>query len=405
MIYQLYQAQADLLFPVRQFARFGAEMVRQLDFGPYTPAAWRHLGAAWSLLAEGALSHHRPSFGLDSTMVGGRAVAVSERVVANTPFGSLLHFHKDSTVAQPRVLVVAPLSGHFSTLLRDTVRVMLPDHDVYITDWQNARDVALSHGGFGMDEYIDHLMHFLRLLGSGAHILAVCQPAVAVLAAVSLLAQANDPAQPRSMTLMAGPIDTRVNPTQVNRLAESRPIDWFERRLIGVVPLRYQGALRRVYPGFVQLTAFMSMNLDRHVDAHVGQLRALVGGDDDRVEAHRRFYGEYQAVMDLPAEFFLETVERVFQRHELPQGRLYWRGEQVRPEAIEDTALLTVEGERDDICAIGQTRAAHDLCTGIPAERRTHHLQERAGHYGVFSGRRWEREIYPVLRRTIRAAD
>ncbi|HET8997535.1 MAG TPA: polyhydroxyalkanoate depolymerase, partial [Acetobacteraceae bacterium] len=195
------------------------------------------------------------------------------------------------------------------------------------------------------------------------------------------------------------------NPTQVNRLAEARPIDWFERRLIGVVPLRYRGALRRVYPGFVQLTAFMSMNLDRHVDAHVGQLRALVGGEDDRVEAHRRFYGEYRAVMDLPAEFFLETVERVFQRHELPQGRLHWRGERVRPDAIEGTALLTVEGERDDICAIGQTRAAHDLCTAIPAERRTHYQQARAGHYGVFSGRRWEREIYPVLRQTIRAAD
>jgi poly(3-hydroxybutyrate) depolymerase len=297
------------------------------------------------------------------------------------------------------------LSGHFSTLLRDTVRVMLPDHDVFITDWRNARDVALAHGRFGMDDYVDHLMHFLRELGPGAHVVAVCQPAVAVLAAVALLAQAGDAAQPRSMTLMAGPIDTRVNPTKVNQFAASRPIDWFERRLIGLVPLRYRGALRRVYPGFVQLTAFMSMNLDRHVGAHLGQLRALVGGDDDRAAAHRRFYGEYRAVMDLPAEFFLETVERVFQRHDLALGRLDWRGVPVQPEAIERTALLTVEGERDDICALGQTRAAQDLCRGIPADRREHHVQTGVGHYGVFSGRRWETGIYPRLRAMIRASD
>jgi poly(3-hydroxybutyrate) depolymerase len=405
MLYQLYQTQADLLFPVRQFARFGAELVRQFDLGPWTPPAMRHLAATWSLLADGELSHQRPAFGLDAVTVNGQSVAVTEQVVAATPFGSLLHFRKDSRVTQPRVLLVAPLSGHFSTLLRDTVRVMLPDHDVFITDWRNARDVALAQGRFGMDEYIDHLMHFLREIGAGAHIVAVCQPAVAVLAAVALLAEAGDVAQPRSMTLMAGPIDTRIRPTKVNQFAASRPIDWFERRLIGIVPLRYRGALRRVYPGFVQLTAFMSMNLDRHLGAHLGQMRALVGGDDDRAAAHRRFYGEYRAVMDLPAEFFLETVERVFQRHALPLGQLDWRGVPVRPAAIEHTALLTVEGERDDICALGQTRAAQDLCTSIPSDRRQHHVQPEVGHYGVFSGRRWEQQTYPRLRAMIRAND
>jgi len=298
---------------------------------------------------------------------------------------------------------VAPMSGHFATLLRGTVKVLLPDNDVFITDWYNARDVALHEGPFGMDEFIEHIMRFLRAIGPGGHIIAVCQPAVAVLAAVALLAQAGDPAQPRSMTLMAGPIDTRVNPTKVNTLAAGRPIEWFEQNLIGAVPWRYRGAWRHVYPGFMQLAAFMTMNLERHVGAHFNHFRALVGDDMAAAEAHRGFYDEYNAVMDLPGEFYLETVQRVFQDHDLPLGKLLFRGEKVRPGAIRRTALLTVEGERDDICAIGQTVAALDLCTGIHPGMKRHHLQTGVGHYGVFSGKRWAREVYPRVRETIQS--
>ncbi len=401
MIYQLYQAQADMMLPIRHLARVGSALTRLLDLGNYTPSPLRHWSATLDMLADIGLTHHRPSFGIDNVDLGNRTVAVTEEPVADTPFGTLLQFRKDADIEQPRVLLVAPMSGHFATLLRNTVSVLLPEHDVFITDWKNARDVPLSQGRFGMDEFIEHIMQFLRVMGPGGHIMAVCQPAVAVLAAVALLAEAGDPAQPRSMILMAGPIDTRVNPTKVNQMAGSRPIEWFERYLIGSVPWRYQGASRRVYPGFMQLTAFMSMNLDRHIGAHFNQFRALVGSDNERVTAHRQFYDEYGAVMDLPAEFYLETVNRVFQTHELPLGQLRWRGQLVRPDVIRRTALLTVEGERDDICAIGQTMAALDLCSGIRVNLKQHHLQTGVGHYGVFSGKRWAREIYPRVREVI----
>jgi poly(3-hydroxybutyrate) depolymerase len=299
------------------------------------------------------------------------------------------------------VLVVAPMSGHFATLLRGTVQVLLPDHDVYITDWKNAREIPLSEGIFGLDEFIDHLIRFLEVMGPGSHMIAVCQPAVPALAAAAVMAEAQNRAQPRSLTLMAGPIDTRINPTKVNELATSRPISWFERKLIGCVPWRYHGAGRRVYPGFLQLSAFVSMNLDRHIAAHLGQFQSLVGGDMAAAEAHRRFYSEYAAVMDLPADFYLQTVQRVFQDHDLPLGRLTWRGRKIRPELIRRTALLTVEGERDDICAVGQTMAALDLCSGVRVNMKGHHLQTGVGHYGVFSGSRWAREVYPKVRQMI----
>jgi poly(3-hydroxybutyrate) depolymerase len=326
---------------------------------------------------------------------------VIEEAVDDTPFGTLLHFRKDTAVEQPRVLLVAPMSGHFATLLRHTVEVMLPEHDVFITDWKNARDVPLSDGCFGLDDFTAHLIRFLEAMGPGAHIIAVCQPAVAALAAVALMAEAANPAQPRSMTLMAGPIDTRANPTKVNELASSRPIAWFEKNLIATVPWGFPGTHRRVYPGFLQLAAFISMNLDRHVTAHLAQFRNLVGGDATSAEAHRRFYDEYGAVMDLPAEFYLETVQRVFQEHHLPEGRLTWRGQIVDQSAIRRTGLLTVEGERDDICAIGQTLAALDLCSGIRVNLKQNHLQTGVGHYGVFAGRRWAREVYPRVREMI----
>ncbi len=401
MMYQLYQAQADLLQPMRQFARLGAGLTELFGCGACTPSVIRHIAAGLTLFAEAGLTHQRPPFGFASVTLGDQTFAVTEEATDDTPFGTLLHFRKDGVATQPRVLVVAPMSGHFATLLRGTIEVMLPEHDVYITDWKNARDVPLSDGRFGLDEFIDHIVRWLGVMGPGSHIVAVCQPAVAALAATAVMAEAGDPAQPRSITLMAGPIDTRVNPTKVNVLAESRPIEWFEQNLISAVPWRHQGACRRVYPGFVQLSAFMSMNLDRHISAHFNQLRSLVGGDSASADAHRQFYDEYGAVMDLPAEFYLETVQRVFQEHALPRGELTWHGRAVRPAAIRRTGLLTVEGERDDICAIGQTMAALDLCSRIPVNLKLNHVQTGVGHYGVFSGRRWTREVYPRVREMI----
>ncbi len=401
MMYQLYQAQADMLFPLRQAARFGVSLAKLTDCGACTPPLIRHVAAGLSLFAAAGLTHARPPFGIDAVAVDGTAVAVTEEAADDTPFGVLLRFRKDHAVQQPRVLLVAPMSGHFATLLRGTVQVMLPEHDLYITDWKNARDVPLAEGRFGFDEFVDHIVRFLRAMGPGSHVVAVCQPAVAALAAAAVMAEAGDPATPRSMTLMAGPIDTQVNPTKVNELAKSRPIEWFQRHLISAVPWRFPGAFRHVYPGFVQLSAFMSMNMDRHISAHFGQFRSLVGGDHISAEAHRRFYDEYGAVMDLPAEFYLETVQRVFQEHDLPRGVLAWHGQTVRPAAIRRMGLLTVEGERDDICAIGQTMAALDLCSRIPVNLKQNHLQTGVGHYGVFSGRRWASEVYPRVREMI----
>jgi poly(3-hydroxybutyrate) depolymerase len=401
MIYKLYQAQADLLYPARQLAKLGAGLCRAMDIGDYTPGPVRQFGAACSILADSGLTHHRPDYGFRATRMGNDSVAVTEEICFETPFASLLRFRKDTGVAQPRVLVVAPMSGHFATLLRGTVSVLLPDHDVYITDWKNARDVPLSEGSFGFDEYVDHLIRFMEEMGEGSHMVAVCQPAVAGLAATAVMAERGNKATPRSLTLMAGPIDTRQNPTKVNELAKSRTIEWFEENLIATVPWRFKGAFRKVYPGFLQLTAFMTMNLDRHINAHIAQFHALACGDTVKADNHRKFYAEYGAVMDLPAEFYLQTVERVFQTHDLPLGKLTWHGEPVRPEKIRRTALLTVEGERDDICAIGQTMAALDLCSGLRISQKRHHLQTGVGHYGVFSGSRWAREVYPKVRAMI----
>jgi poly(3-hydroxybutyrate) depolymerase len=401
MMYHLYQAQADMLLPLRRLTRFGAAMLRQMEFGPYTPPLLRELGAGWGMFAELGLTHQRPSFEIATVALGDRHIQVAEEAADDTPFCTLLHFRKDSPMVQPRVLLVAPMSGHFATLLRHTVEVMLPEHDIYITDWKNARDVPVAAGWFGLETFVDHLIRFLEVIGPGGHIVAVCQPAVPALAATAVMAETANPALPRSMTLMAGPIDTRVNPTRVNELAQSRPIEWFEKHLTTTVPWRFRGACRRVYPGFLQLAAFISMNLDRHVAAHFNQFRNLVGGDESSALAHRKFYGEYGAVMDLPAEFYVETVQQVFQEHHLPQGRLLWHGQRIRPDAIRRTGLLTVEGERDDICAIGQTMAALDLCSGLRINLKQHHLQTAVGHYGVFAGKRWAREVYPRVREMI----
>jgi poly(3-hydroxybutyrate) depolymerase len=403
MLYLAYQMQSDMMAPVRTWAGMAAT-----SGGPPLLAdhpALRNLTAVYELIARSGLTHTRPPFDIASVTVGNREVEVREEAAAVTPFGTLLHFKKDIATAQPRVLLVAPLSGHFSTLLRATVRTMLPEHDVFITDWHNARDVPLTAGRFGVDEYTDHLIKFLEAMGPGAHVLAVCQPCVSVLAAVAVMAQAGNPAQPRSMTLMAGPIDTRVNPTKVNELAKKRSIDWFERTLTASVPLRYPGAFRRVYPGFVQLVAFMSMNLERHVKAHRELYENLANGEIEKAEVTKAFYDEYFAVLDLTAEFYLETVRLIFQDHALPLGQLEWHGQRVDPTAIRKTMLLTVEGERDDICAVGQTVAAHDLCSKLRPYLKRHHMQAGVGHYGVFSGKRWENQIYPILKNVILSSD
>jgi len=401
----MYQAQADVMGPVRAFSAAAGGMLSQFVPVPFMAEPIRNLAAAYELVARTGLSHTRPAFGIDSVTVGNRQVDVREEAVVVTPFGTLLHFKKDVETPQPRVLLVAPLSGHFATLLRATVRTMLPEHDVYLTDWHNARDVSLQHGSFDIDDSIDHIITFLEAIGPGAHAVAVCQPAITVLAAVAIMAEADNPAQPRSMTLMAGPIDARVSPTAVNDLAVSRPIEWFERNLIACVPLRYPGAMRRVYPGFVQLLAFMSMNVEKHVKAHHDLFRSLVNGDDEKVRATRAFYDEYFAVLDLPAEFYLQTVRTVFQEYALARGEFTWRGRPVEPRAIARTTLLTVEGEKDDVCGLGQTLAAHELCSGLRPYRKRHHLQPGVGHYGVFSGLRWSAQIYPVLRNVILASD
>jgi polyhydroxyalkanoate depolymerase len=387
------------MMPFRAWAGMAAQSKATPLFADHQ--AMRNLAAAYELIARAGLSHTRPPFGVGSVTVGNREVEVHEEAVLTTPFATLLHFKKDVATEQPRVLLVAPLSGHFATLLRATVKTMLPEHDVYITDWHNARDVPLTAGRFGVDEYTEHIIKFLEALGPGAHVLAVCQPCVAVLAAVALMAQDGNPAQPRSMTLMAGPIDTRVNPTTVNALAKKHSIDWFERRLTTSVPLRYPGAFRRVYPGFMQLVAFMSMNLERHVKAHKDLYENLANGEFEKAAIIKSFYDEYFAVLDLTAEFYLETVELIFQEHALPLGELTWRGEKVDPSAIRKTMLLTVEGERDDICAVGQTVAAHDLCSKLRPYLKRHHMQPGVGHYGVFSGKRWENQIYPIVKNVI----
>ena len=405
MLYQFYQVHTDVMVPVRTWAGAAMQAIGQPLAGVVDNAVLRNLTAAYELIARAGLTHARPAFGITGTTVGNREVAVHEEAALTTPFGTLLHFKKDVDTPQPRVLLVAPLSGHFATLLRGTVRTMLPEHDVYITDWHNARDVALMHGRFGFDEYIEHLIRFLEAIGPGAHVVAVCQPCVAVLVAAAVMAQAGNAAQPRSMTLMAGPIDTRVNPTKVNELANSKPIEWFEQNLIATVPLRYPGAFRRVYPGFVQLAAFMSMNIERHLKAHRELYDNLAKGELEKAQVTKAFYDEYFAVLDLTAEFYLETVRLVFQEHALPAGTLEYQGERVEPRAIKRTMLLTVEGERDDICAVGQTVAAHDLCTGLRPYLKRHHMQPGVGHYGVFSGNRWTNQIYPLLKNVILASE
>ena len=405
MIYQAYEAFEMMAAPVWRFTEAAVDHFSQPWSGMHGgnwPPSWP---AAASVLAQARLTHTRPEFGIAQIAVGNRVVEVQEEIAVETPFGRLLHFVKDTAVAQPRVLIVAPLSGHFATLLRGTVRTMLPEHDVFITDWHDARNVPPSRGWFDLEDFIDHVIHFIEFVGPGGHVLAICQPAAAVLAAVAVMADAGNPAVPASLTLMAGPIDTRINPTAINRFATSRPIQWFALNTIGIVPARFAGAGRPVYPGFLQLCSFMSLNLERHVKTWRQIYEHLSRGESEKAAPIQNFYAEYFAVMDMPAEFYLQTVYSIFQQHALPRGKLMWRERRVEPRAITRTALLTIEGERDDICAVGQTVAAQELCSALPPFKKTHRVQTAVGHYGVFSGRRWMNEVYPIVRDFIHVND
>ncbi len=400
MFYQLYELNHAAVQPLRAYA----DAVRLFYSNPLNPFSSTPLGrsvaAAAELFERTTRRYGKPAFGLTETTVGGKQVAVREQVVWSRPFCDLIRFERDLPAGRksdPKLLVVAPMSGHYATLLRGTVEALLPHADVHITDWTDARMVPVGEGSFDLDDYIDYLVEILHELGPDTHVMAVCQPSVPVLAAVALMEAGQDPCAPATMTLMGGPIDTRRNPTAVNTLAEERGLAWFRDNVIMQVPWPVPGFGRDVYPGFLQLSGFMSMNLDRHITAHKEFFFHLVKNDGDGAEKHRDFYDEYLAVMDLTAEFYLQTVDTVFVRHALPKGEMVHRGVPVDPAAIRGTALLTVEGENDDISGLGQTEAAHDLCVNIPGGRRSHYVQPAVGHYGVFNGSRFRAEIVPRI--------
>jgi poly(3-hydroxybutyrate) depolymerase len=405
MLYHLYETQRAALMPVR----VAADQARHLLRNPLNPASYTYPGrvvaAACDVFEHATRRYGKPEFELDHTLIDGAMVPVQEQIVLRKTFGQLKRFKRATSRTDPRLLIVAPLSGHFATLLRGTVEAMLPDHDVYITDWRDARNVPLSEGHFDLDDYIDYLIDFLHLLGPNTHVMAVCQPSVPVLAAVSIMAAQDDPCVPPAMVLMGGPIDTREAPTEVNLFGKSHPLEWFERHLIQRVPMPYPGFMRQVYPGFLQLAGFMGMNYERHVDAHREMFHHLVEGDDESAAASREFYEEYRAVMDMTAEFYLQTLVTVFREHLLPRGAMVSRGRKVDPAAITRTALMTVEGERDDISGLGQTRAAHRLCRNLPEAMRLHYEQKKVGHYGIFNGRKWREQISPRVKAFIRAHD
>jgi len=397
VLYQLYDWQRAALEPWRALASYANAAYGHPDSPlSYMPGS-KNVAAAFDLMTRLTQRYERPEFGYASIPCATGEYPVHEIVELEKPFCKLLHFVKKGAPPQPKVLVFAPLSGHFATLLRDTVRTLLADHDVWITDWIDAKEVPLAAGDFHFDDYVDYVREFLRFVGPEAHAISVCQPTVPVLAGVSLMATAGE-ALPRSLTMMGGPIDTRKGATAVNDFAQYRPISWFEAKVIQRVPMRYPGFLRRVYPGFLQFAGFVAMNPDRHIDSHVQYYHQLVKNDGESAEAHRRFYDEYNAVMDLPADYYLETVERVFHQHLLPRGLLEVRGEPVKPQAIRRSALLTIEGELDDIAGPGQTHAAHGLCRGLPASSKERFTAPACGHYGIFSGRKYRETIYPKIR-------
>lgn len=409
MLYQLHEMQRSFLTPLMQWADASSKLFSN-PVSPlaHTPFAQR-IAAGYELMYRLGKDYEKPAFGIKRVAIDGADVGILERTALEKPFCKLLHFKKDlsdqafAALEQPKVLVVAPLSGHHATLLRDTVRALLVEHDVYITDWTDARMVPLSNGAFHLDDYIYYVQDFIRHLGPDLHVISVCQPTVPVLAAISLMASADDPMLPKTMTMMGGPIDPRRSPTAVNDLAVEKPFSWFENTVIYSVPGNYPGYGRKVYPGFLQHAGFIAMNPGRHAQSHREFYSHLVQGDDDSAEAHRQFYDEYNAVLDMPAEYYLDTIKTVFQEHRLPKGTWEVGGKLVRPQDIKTVALFTVEGELDDISGLGQTRAAHDLCSGIPQHMHLEFMAPKCGHYGIFSGRRWREIICPKIGEFIRA--
>jgi poly(3-hydroxybutyrate) depolymerase len=397
MLYDAYEMQRSLLAGASTLANIGAGWMQN----PANPFAYMQMGpivaSALDVFAHASAPRGKPEFGLDTTVVGGKRVAVHEEIVLRKPFGQLKRFRREGVKGGPKLLIVAPMSGHYATLLRGTVERMLPRHDVFITDWRDAKLVPLDSGRFDLDDYIDYLIEFLEQIGPGAHMLAVCQPSVPCYAAAALMSADRNPARPRSLTLMGGPIDTRKAPTAVNTVATQRPHSWFQQNVIASVPYTYPGSGRAVYPGFLQLAGFMAMNLGEHLTGHWEMFRHLVQGDGESAEASKAFYDEYRSVCDMTAEFYLQTVDVVFQRHLLPKGELKHRGRRVHPAAIRDVALLAIEGERDDISGIGQTKAALDISTKLPRDMKQYQLAKGVGHYGIFNGSKWRDRIAPVV--------
>jgi len=409
MLYDAYEVQRSLLAGASKLAGLGAGWLNN----PANPWGYSSMGpivaASLEVFAHATAPHGKPEFGIESVHVDGHDVPVHEEILLRKPFGQLKHFYREGRDEGPHLLIVAPMSGHYATLLRGTVERLLPDCDVYITDWRDAKLVPLSEGSFTLDDYIDYLIEFLDLIGTKTgqrpHLLAVCQPAVPAFAATALMGEDKHPHRPRTLTMMGGPIDTRKAPTAVNTLATQRPFAWFEQNVIATVPMIYPGAGRKVYPGFLQLAGFMTMNLGSHLISHWEMFKHLVVGDEESAASTQKFYDEYRAVCDMTAEFYLQTVDVVFQQHRLPKGELEHRGRLVKPEAIRDTALLAIEGERDDISGIGQTKAALDIATKLPASQKKYFMAKDVGHYGIFNGRKWREKIAPVVEKFIEAHD
>jgi poly(3-hydroxybutyrate) depolymerase len=405
MLYDAYEMQRSLLAGASTLANLGAGWLQN----PANPFSYSGMGpivaSALDVFAHASAPRGKPEFALETTIVEGRSVAVTEEIVLRKPFGQLKRFRREGVEGSPRLLIVAPMSGHYATLLRGTVERMLPGHDVYITDWRDAKLVPLDSGRFDLDDYIDYLVAFLEHIGPGAHMLAVCQPSVPAFAAAAVMSANGHPARPRTLTMMGGPIDTREAPTAVNSLATQRPHSWFQQNVIATVPYPYPGAGRQVYPGFLQLAGFMTMNLGSHLNSHWEMFKHLVAGDGESADATKDFYEEYRSVCDMTAEFYLQTIDVVFQRHLLPKGELEHRGRRVDPAAIEDVALLAIEGERDDISGVGQTRAALKIARGLPAAMKHYHLARGVGHYGIFNGSRWRDKIAPVVEQWIARHD
>lgn len=397
MLYNAYEFQRNLMSAASSWADFQGQWLRN----PLNPFSYNNfapiMASGLDVFAHASASRGKPAFGFTEVEVNGEKVPVTEEIILRKPFGQLKRFRRRGVTGQPKLLIVAPMSGHYATLLRGTVERLMGSHDVYITDWRDAKMVPLDEGSFDLDDYIDYLIEFLEKIGPGTHMLAVCQPSVPAFAATALMSADGNSCRPATLTMMGGPIDTREAPTAVNTVATQRPLAWFEQNVIHTVPVFYPGSGRKVYPGFLQLSGFMAMNLENHLASHWGMFRHLVEGDEESADATKAFYDEYRSVCDLAEEFYLQTIDAVFQRHALPKGELMHRGRPVDPVAITDVGLLAIEGERDDISGLGQTKAALKLATALPDDHKKYMMAEKVGHYGIFNGRRWRQEIAPVV--------